>query len=89
MVYRFHLQIDTQLIVPYVYHGQWCRTRTGNLADADKWKIAFAILVKSTENQHIQILYNISFKYCIILLRKAFLGKDPKSFITRDTVNRS
>ena len=22
----------------------WCRTRTGNLADADKWKIALTIL---------------------------------------------
>ena len=32
-------QIDTQLIVCT------CRTRTGNLGDADKWKIAFAILV--------------------------------------------
>ena len=56
---RFQLRVDieyTQLIVP-------CRTRTGNLADADKWKIAFAILVQSKlETLNIQLFVRIKKK---------------------------
>ena len=45
--------IDKQLIVP-------CQCRTGNLANADKWKIAIAILVKI--NIQIQFLKSLIIK---------------------------